>query len=128
MSHTATIPSETKIPPKQEVRYLNTDNSWNRDGLLAAFDELKDKMVYCSASNKPLYYVREDGTKVLLETFGVCADTGNPYHYSELKIPEGVDVTSYPVEYIGYVSKEASSKDLTSEELMQIREEYGVWS
>ena len=139
MSDTATtlIPSvdevleraEKKQSPKvskDSIRFLNRDNSWNKEGILSAFDETEDTMVYCAASGVPLFYTDKNGREWTLESYGFCAINGRPYHESQLHMTDDVVKTSYPVVYEGRISIEEWKKPLTEEEESEIRKMYGL--
>lgn len=111
---------------KKGLKMLNTDNSWNKEGILAAFDEENDSMVYCAASGVPLFYTTPDGHIMKLEPFGYCEANGRPYHANELAMSDDVSHGNYPIQYSGCYSKEEHDKPLSPEELADIRKRFGI--
>lgn len=118
--------SAGKRTQKDNLRFLNTDNTWNRAGILAAFDETEDEMTYCAASGVPLFYISRDGRKYVIESHGYCVENGKPYHRDYLKMSDDVGRSSYPVIYLGCYSLEEYEKPLSPEVLAEIRKEYGI--
>jgi len=116
--------SEKTSEDKDSIRLTNVDNSWNKEGILAVFDEETDTMVYCAASGVPLWYVTETGRKMQIESCGYCASNGKPYHVEHLALNENMERSSYPIEYVGAYSKEEHSKPLSPEEEAEIRKKY----
>jgi hypothetical protein len=84
-----------------EVRFLNYDNTWNIDGLLASRTDDDGEVIECSKTGEPLFFFREDGTKIMLQTHGDCYNCGNTFHEGALAISDGVSRSSYPVCYDG---------------------------
>lgn len=111
---------------KDELRMLNPDNTWNKEGILSAFDESEDTMVYCAASGVPLYYIDRNGREWTLESYGYCAINGRPYHREYLHMADDVIKMPYPVVYEGRISIEEWKKPLTEAEEIEIRKMYGV--
>jgi hypothetical protein len=107
-------------------KYLSADNTWNSEGLIQEFNPSEDQMFKCEKTQKPLFYIRKDGTKIMLDTFGMCDATGKYVHYTELSIKEGVDKPPYPMELMGYMQKDEYVKPLTPKELAEIRKEHGI--
>lgn len=126
MSTPSLVPSMDEALKEKEVKYLKADNSWNKEGILSAFNDSEDVMTVCSVTGKDLYFTTKTGKIYKLEAFGVCADSGKPYHWTQLKIPGDVSKPDYPVEYEGYISIEESKKPLSDEELNKIYKEHGI--
>lgn len=110
-----------KAVSKDQVRLLNRDNTWNKEGILSVFDESEDTMVYCEASGIPLFFTDRNGREWVLESYGYCSANGKPYHMSQLHMHDDVSKTSYPVVYEGCMSQEEYNKPLTPEEEAEIR-------
>lgn len=120
------IERSIKKSKKESVKFLNTDNTWNKQGIMDAFDESEDRMVYCSASKIPLFYTDKNGRKWVLESHGFCVENGKPYHVSHLRMSEDVSHSHYPIVYSGCYSREEYAKPLTALELSDIRKKYGI--
>ena len=105
---------------KRNMKFLNADNSWNKQGMLEAFNDREDEMTKCSASGVPLFYVSKSGQKFMIESFGFCISNRKPYHIDHLALGEDMAHTSYPVEYEGCMSLEEWNKPLSEKELAEI--------
>jgi hypothetical protein len=90
------------VSSKETVRQLNRDHTCNVEGLLSTRKDTDGEIVSCSITEEPLYFVREDGFKVQLATYGVCYNCDAHVHESALATVDGMQKTSYPVTYIGY--------------------------
>lgn len=115
-----------KSVDKSKLRYINTDNSWNKEGILSAFNEEEDQMYVCASTGIPLFYLDNNGRKYALESHGYCALSGELYHESQLRLSSDVSKSPYPIQYEGAVSLEEYSKPLSEEEIISIRNEYGI--
>lgn len=87
-------------------KYLKTNNEWNTDGLLDSITD--EEIVICPKSGTKLYFVKENGSKVKLNTYGICYNCNLEVARAELNIPEWVQVSSYPVVYVGRICKDCS--------------------
>lgn len=115
-----------RVEVKKNVKFLNPDNSWNKKGILEAYNESEDKMVNCAASGTPLFYTAKDGRIFQLESFGYCAGNGKPYHIDHLSVSEHMMMTGYPIEYQGCYSLEEWEKPLSIEEEKEISKMHGL--
>lgn len=68
------------------------------------------KIFKCSETKKELYYKAKD--KIFpFNSFGKCPDCKKDYHYSALKMAEGLGHDEWPVHYMGYSCKTCYYKD-----------------
>lgn len=88
-----------------EARILNRDNSWNADGLLDSRSDEDSEVTVCPQTGENLFFVRKDGTKVPLTSYGTCHNCKEIVHFTALKSYDDKQKPSYPVNYIGYWCK-----------------------
>lgn len=68
------------------------------------------KIHRCAKTKIELYFKVKD--KVFpFESFGKCPDCKKDYHYSALKMAEGLGHDEWPVQYLGYSCKTCYYKD-----------------
>lgn len=93
----------------EETRYLNYDDTWNVEGLIASRKETDGDIVVCPVTDHKLYFYRESGAKILLETYGVCYNCEGTFHRDALAFNDGVQRSKYPVVYKGCWCKECDA-------------------
>jgi hypothetical protein len=57
--------------------------------------------VLCTATKIPLYFIKDDGFKGILNSFGKCDNCDNLFHTSYLRT-NGAAMAPWAIEYIGY--------------------------
>lgn len=68
------------------------------------------KTFKCSQTKTELYFKAKD--KIFpFASFGKCPDCKKDFHYSELKMAEGLGHDEWPVHYTGYYCKSCYYKD-----------------
>lgn len=66
----------------------------------------KGKVFRCPFTLKSLFFEKEDGGIIYLDSFGECYNCGLTVHRDKLKMHEGVSKESYPIVYQGCWCKE----------------------
>lgn len=68
------------------------------------------KMHRCSETKAEIYYKAKD--KIFpFQSFGKCPDCKKDFHYSALKMADGLGNDEWPVHYIGYSCKTCYYKE-----------------
>ncbi len=112
--------SEVKADLKKNLKFLGAGGTWNKQGIMEAFNDKEDRMVKCTTSGVPLFFMTKEGQKFMLESFGFCVSNGKPYHVDYLALDENMERTSYPVEYEGCYSLDEWKRPLSEAELAEI--------
>lgn len=81
-------------------KMLKANNEWNIEGLRAARSDNDSDEVTCPITERALFYVKDNGNKVMLDSFGICYNCQKVLHASHLKFADST-AHSWPVEYEG---------------------------
>jgi hypothetical protein len=68
------------------------------------------KIYKCSETKKELYFKIKDSI-FPFNSFGKCPDCKKDFHFSALKVSEGISPNEWPVHYAGYSCKNCYYKD-----------------
>ncbi len=85
---------------KEFPRFIDSLGKWNFSELRAARTPEDGEEVCCAITAKPLFYIRKDGLKIPLDTYGICFNCDRMIHESQLSMPD-VQKPGYPVVYLG---------------------------
>jgi hypothetical protein len=104
--------TKTEVPvATDKPKLLKANNEWNVEGLREARSENDGEEVLCTKTEKPLYYVRDNGYKTMLDSFGFCINCEDVFHVSHLKFSDSVAKSPWPIEYIGSWCLECAKLD-----------------
>lgn len=95
------VKSEISSEQSEAVRSTTVANSWDIEGLRAARTREDGEEISCGDTKIPLYYIRADGYKVMLNSFGTCVNCQAAFHISRLNRAKDCENSSWPVEYEG---------------------------
>ena len=82
-------------------KFLANDNAWNKDGLRRARTNKDGEEIICTATKIPLYYEKENGSRIPLESYGTCCNCKNVFHASYLYATDTHSGAPWPVVYRG---------------------------
>lgn len=115
------FPPSEGLEPKKITKVLKHNNIWNAEGLLDSRTNNDGEVVVCSKTSKNLFFINENGSKIMLDSFGECATCNQVFHHSCLRFSDDQSNSSWPIQYEGRYCLDCYKKPLSSEELKEIQ-------
>lgn len=81
-------------------------DKWDSNGLKLQRKPEDGPIISCHKTEKDLYYVRVNGTKTLLDSFGECCECQRIVHSSHLLLNKEAYTSEWPIQYEGAYCKD----------------------
>lgn len=81
-------------------------DKWDSNGLKLQRSSADGPIVVCAKTDKDLYYVKQNGTSILLDSFGRCRECAKEFHVLNLFLNKEAYTSEWPIQYEGAYCKE----------------------